>query len=203
MSTEVIRKAFVFLSLSGGLFFVTLLSAGSVRGNPGPLPASSIASSIIEDSISGLGRVAHSPDQLVRNAISRLKARDTLGLILMSPDPEQLMSIYRRTPEGKKAGEAQINFSREFYYMDNGKLLARSLGKYGGKNIELISWKSTTPPIPVEGGGKILRDLEIWVKNWTTNSDERIYFVQSIYVDPKGCKIWGFQDSKGGKGTKE
>ncbi|HKP95020.1 MAG TPA: hypothetical protein VJ385_04610 [Fibrobacteria bacterium] len=197
METTTLRKAFALLSLSGGLL---LFSVGSVRGTPGPLPASS---SILEDSIPRLGRVARSPDQLLRNAIARLKNRDTLGLILMSPNPEQLKDIYLKTPEGKNAGEAQVNFAREFYYMDNGKLMYRSLGKYGGKNLELLSWKATKPPVPVEGGGKILRAIEIQVKDWTANSEQRIFFVQSIYVDPQGCKIWGFEDNKGGKGVKD
>ncbi len=194
MSTFINRKALAGLCLSGGLL---LLSAESVQGIPGRFRAASI----IEDSIPQLGRIAHSPDQLIRNAISRLLDRDLLGLILMGPDPELLMTIYKKTPEGKKAGEVELNFIREFYYMDNGKLLSRSVEKYGGKNLELISWKTNTPPVQLDGGGKILRDLEIWVMDFKTHSKEKISFVQSIYVDPKGCKIWGFQDHKGGQET--
>lgn len=196
MPMHVIRTSLVFFSLSGGLL---LLSAGSVRGNPGRLPAASV----IEDSIPRLGRIAHSPDQLLLNALARLENRDTLGLMLMCPNPEQFRAIYKKMPEAKKAGEVQLNFAKEFYYMDNGKLLARSLGKYSGKNIELISWKTTSPPVLLDGGGRILRDLEIWIKDPETHSEEKMAFVQSIYVDPEGCKIWGFQDHKAGSDAKK
>ncbi|MEO7776788.1 MAG: hypothetical protein ABIY63_04610 [Fibrobacteria bacterium] len=200
MSTENIRKACVFLFLSG---IPLLLSVGSVRGNSGPLPASSTSSSILEDSIPRLGRIAHSPEQLLRNAIARLNARDTLGLMLMGPDPEQLIAIYKKTPEGKNAGEAQLNFAREFYYLDNGKLLYRSLAKYGGKHLALVSWKPTAPPVILDGGGEILRNIDIVVKDQKSGSGQTVAFVQSIYVDKDGCKIWGYQDSKAGKGVKD
>jgi len=193
-----IRNAYIFFFLSG---FYLFLTTGRILGKPASLPASSTSSttsSIIEDSIPRLGRVAHSPDQLIRNALIRLKKRDTLGIILMGPNPDQLISIYTRTPDGKKASEAQINFIKEFYYLDNGKLFERALSNYSGKQLELISWKSKTPPLKVDGGGQILRDIEIWVKDMSTNSDELIPFIQSIYVDSDGCKIWGFRDHKAG-----
>lgn len=187
-----LQKAFLVFSVSCGLL---CLSAGSVSGKPGALPAPAI----VEDSIPHLGRIAHSPDQLIRNALSRLITLDTAGLMLMVPNTDQMMAIYSKTPEGKKASEVQRNFAREFYYMDNGKLLFRRLGRDGGRNIDLVSWKATLDPLPLEGGGRILRGIEIRIKDWSANKIRRLHFVQSIYVDPQGCKIWGFEDDKGGK----
>ena len=196
MSKIKFNLGFVFHFLSVGLL---TLSVGSVQGNPRRVPTAPI----VEDSIPHFGIIAHSPDQLIRNAITRLIKKDIRGLILMGPDPELMMSIYKKTPQGKTASEVQLNFFREFYYMDNGKLLERSLGKYGGKNFELISWKANKPPEQLDGGGKILRGLEIWVKDFNTNTEEKISFLQSIYIDKNGCKIWGFKDHKGGDDSKK
>lgn len=194
MSKEIICKFFRAFPLSSCLFVLSILSAESVWATP----SRPSAPSILEDSIPSLGRIAHSPDQLLRNAVARLNIQDTLGLILMGPNPEQLISLYKKLPEGNNASEVQLNFMREFYYMDNGKLLYRSLEKYGGKKLELISWKSNAPPVEMDGGGKILRDIEIWVMDPATHSKGKISFVQSIYASSEGCKIWGFQDHKGG-----
>jgi hypothetical protein len=192
------KRRILISPLLSGLFL--LLSAESVRAATlGPQPAGSV----IEDSIPELGRVAHSPEQLIRNALARLKEKDGRGLGLMLPDPKLMMSIYLGTTEGKAANEGQRNFGREFYYLDNNKLLGRRLSRDGGKNLELVSWKPASPAIEVEGGGQILRDIDIQVMDWTLKRTRRLYFVRSIYVSPRGCKIWGFSDDKSGNGVKD
>lgn len=149
-----------------------------------------------EDSLPHFGRIAKSPDQLVRNALIRLNKRDTLGLFQMMPGPKLFLEIFNRTPEGKTATEILRNFGREFYYMDNQKLLFRRLSRDGGKDLELVSWKPTNTPVPLEGGGEILRDLEIRVRDKADTTVRRLFYVQSIVVDSIGCKIWGFSDEK-------
>ncbi len=152
--------------------------------------------SIVEDSIPEWGRVAKSPDALIRNALERLLAKDTLDLFLMMPDPQLFSKLYLQTPEGEKATQAQTNFVKEFYYLDNQKLLFRALKNNGGKKFVLFSWRSMSTPIKLKGGGLIHKDVEIRVKDFQTNELRRLFFVQSIYEGPKGCKIWGFEDHK-------
>ena len=169
-----------------------LLLLAGCRSEKDLLPASSLK----EDSLPHFGRIAASPDQLVRNALIRLKLRDTLGLLQMLPGPKLFLEIFNRTPEGKTASEILRNFGREFYFMDNQKLLFRRLSRDGGKDLELVSWKPTNTSVPVVGGGEILRDLEIRVRDKADTTVRRLFYVQSIYVDSNGCKIWGFSDEK-------
>lgn len=175
------------------LFFLGFLfPAAGCRSQKDPFPAASIK----EDSLPRFGRIAESPEQLIRNALLRLTLRDTVGLLQMMPGPQLFLEIFNRTPEGKSANEILRNFGREFYFLDNQKLLFRRLGRDGGKDFELVSWKPTNTPVPVEGGGEILRDLEIRVRDKADTTVRRLFYVQSIYVDSNGCKIWGFSDEK-------
>jgi hypothetical protein len=173
-------------------FLVSLFLAVGCQSKKDSLPAASLK----EDSLPRFGRIAKSPDQLVRNALIRLSMRDTLGLLQMMPGQKLFLEIFDRTPEGKSATEILRNFAPEYYFLDNRKLLFRRLSRDGGKDLELISWKPTNSPIPLEGGGEILRDLEIRVREKADTTVRRLFYVQSIYVDSIGCKIWGFSDEK-------
>lgn len=172
-------------------FILLILPAGDLWGKS---PGGAASLPVLEDSLPRWGRIARSPEQLLRNALHRLAARDTLGLFQMMPDPDLKSALYRRTPEGRNAGEIQINFVMKFYYLDNQKLMFRALSREGGKPLELVSWKSRSPPVLLKGGGRILRDIELKVRERPDAPVRRLFFVQSIYAGPRGCKIWGIQD---------
>ena len=152
---------------------------------------------VVEDSIPRWGRVARSPERVLYNALYRLAARDTLGLFEMGLNPGQFAALYPETPDGQGATEIQLNFAKEFYFLDNQKLMFRRLQRDGGKDLELISWKALSPPAKLKNGGTILRDIEMQVRDRADNKVRRLFFVQSIYSGPQGCKIWGYQDDKG------
>jgi hypothetical protein len=185
-----VHSAIALLILVAGCFL------GNAQATVRTLP-------VLEDSIPRWGRIAISPQQVIENALIRLSSQDTLGLWQMMPDPDLKTEIYLETPEGQQANEIQINFLKEFYYLDNQKLLLRRLGRDGGKHLKLVSWKSNSPPVLLKEGGRILRDIEILVREKPDAPVRRLFFVQSIYAGPKGCKIWGFQDEKAQAKTRD